>query len=188
MVTMQCDLEPLSLMDRNQGRLLRGGNASAGREEAASQTAISSGRRSKGGQGMRALVVDDDVTTRRLHRRVLNIFQIRNVMADDGLEGVAMVMQAADTGDPFDLIVTDLQMPIVDGWGLAATVRGQGFSGTIIAVSGCADSDAEQRCLAGGFDAYLPKPVSVHELMATINRSVALRDYRSDDRTFAIAV
>ena len=98
---MQCDLEPLSLMDRNQGRLLRGGNASAGREEAASQTAISSGRRSKGGQGMRALVVDDDVTTRRLHRRVLSIFQIRNVTADDGLEAVAMVMQAADAGDPF---------------------------------------------------------------------------------------
>jgi CheY-like chemotaxis protein len=188
MVIMQSNLESMNLMDRSQGSLFRGGTGSAGCEGNSSESATASARRIRTGVGMRALVVDDDATTRRLHSRLLSIFHIRNAAADDGLEAVAMAMEAADAGDPFDLIIMDLNMPVVDGWGAAATLRAHGFAGTMIAVSGCADSDVEQRCAASGFDAYLPKPATVQALMATIDRSTGTRSTRSNKEPRAIAV
>jgi CheY-like chemotaxis protein len=165
-IIMQSDLVSESRTDRNYGSSLD----------------------IKAGFGLRALVVDDDAMTRRLHGRLLNIFKIRNVTASDGLEAVAGVMRAVDEGDPFDLIVMDLEMPVVDGWAAAVTLRAQGFKGAMIAISGCTNPGVRQRCIACGFDAYLSKPTTISELLATINQFSGLTNNRPNNDAFAAAV
>lgn len=172
---MQSNLEPKILMDRNRGSLLRGGTLSAGCDVAALESDFAPARRFKAGDRMRALVVDDDATTRRLHGRLLSLFKIRTATACDGLEAVAMTMAAADAGDPFDLILMDLQMPVVDGWGAAVTLREHGFAGVMIAISGCTDADVQERCIASGFNAYLAKPIGVSELMDAVRELPVLK-------------
>ena len=94
-----------------------------------------------------------------------------------------MVMAAADAGDPFDLILMDLDMPIVDGWGAAITLRANGFTGGMIAISGSSGIDIEQRCLTCGFDLYLLKPLDAQELIAAVGRFTRCNNTCSNDQS-----
>jgi signal transduction histidine kinase/DNA-binding response OmpR family regulator len=73
--------------------------------------------------GTRVLVVDDHATNRLLLRILLTEWQCRCVEAENGTEALRLLRAAQAAGEPFDLMVTDMQMPEINGVMLAETVR-----------------------------------------------------------------
>jgi CheY-like chemotaxis protein len=71
-----------------------------------------------------------------------------------------------------DAILLDLGLPGMDGYQVARRLRDEGFSDTIIAVSGYGEEQAVARSRQTGFDHHLVKPVNFDDLTALIGRSV----------------
>jgi CheY-like chemotaxis protein len=69
---------------------------------------------------------------------------------------------------PFDLILMDMQMPVMDGYSAVARLRQHGLTIPIVALTGNAMKGEEQKCLAAGCSAFLPKPVEIEALLACL--------------------
>ncbi len=82
----------------------------------------------------------------------------------------AELVQAAAAGQPFDLLVTDIQMPEMDGYTLARTLRERGSRLAIVALTAHAMATDEARCLASGCDAYATKPIDRQGLLEVCAR------------------
>jgi CheY-like chemotaxis protein len=115
--------------------------------------------------GLRILVVDDAPDNQMLISLLLSEFQVKIDCASDGLIACEKV-RAQD----FDLVLMDLQMPVMDGYAATQLLRGEGFDLPIIAVTAHAMSDIKAKCIEVGFTDYLPKPINFPELLSTINR------------------
>jgi CheY-like chemotaxis protein len=135
----------------------------------------------------RGLAVDDNGPLRAAYRRLLALCGLEAASADDGSEAVPMVRDADARGEPFDLILMDLDMPVMDGWAATETLRRGGFAGVIIAVSGTADADAPRRALRRGFDHFVAKPTTADELIGLINAYMAPARLPGDRAELAMA-
>ena len=128
--------------------------------------------------GPRALVVDDDALTRRVHRRLLTAWGFDVEVAEDGVDAIGAVLAAEWRYRPFDLVMTDIDMPIVDGWVAASMIRHNGYIGALIVVSGTTALDTPARCASCGVDHFVMKPTSVDELKSRVDDSMAKTDWR----------
>jgi signal transduction histidine kinase/CheY-like chemotaxis protein/HPt (histidine-containing phosphotransfer) domain-containing protein len=119
---------------------------------------------------LRVLVVDDNPVNRAVAAGMIE--QQRHVVtvAANGREAVA-----AARGQRFDLILMDLQMPELDGLAATARIReaesGLGRRTPIVAMTARAAADDRARCLAGGMDDYVAKPVTKEKLLSAIARA-----------------
>lgn len=115
--------------------------------------------------GAHALVVDDSAPLRRQARDVLRALGLGCDEARDG--AAAWRMLAAGT---YDLVVTDVNMPVLDGLKLIRLVRASPAHGhvPILVLSTEAAQGDRERALALGADAYLVKPVAPEELAAAV--------------------
>ena len=114
------------------------------------------------------LVIDDEDALRLIIRRILERAGHSVLDASDGREGVALT-QAQD----FDLIITDLLMPEMDGIETIREIRARGISIPILAMSGGGSSEASARLFLGaaaklGANAILAKPFRAAELLQSI--------------------
>lgn len=109
----------------------------------------------------RVLVVDDNQVNRLLVMRVLSQSGFVVAEADNGLEALKCF---ADEDD-FDLIVLDMQMPIMDGFEAAAELRTRGFTGPILALTANVMAEDRRRCLEAGCDEFLGKPIRARHLL-----------------------
>ena len=114
------------------------------------------------------LVVDDRRDMRYLAQHMLEEAGARVVLAADGREALERVETAAAVGSPFDIIVLDMQMPVLDGYAAAKALRDGGFDRPIIALTANAMKQDERRCLESGCDDYLSKPLSRATLVSTL--------------------
>jgi len=78
--------------------------------------------------------------------------------ASNGQEGVALI-ESAPTA--VDLVVTDIQMPVMNGHEVSRHLRTTGWRGPIIALTAFAAAEDEQRCREAGCTDYLTKPIDV---------------------------
>jgi PAS domain S-box-containing protein len=115
--------------------------------------------------GVEILVVDDSVDNQNLIEHILRKRGAKLEFADDGLEATRM---AAAT--KFDVILMDLQMPVMDGFAATEAVRKQGFRGPIIALTAHAMKDTHADCLRVGCTGFLSKPIDSQNLVKTIHR------------------
>jgi two-component system chemotaxis sensor kinase CheA len=118
----------------------------------------------------RILVVDDSITTRTLEASILQTAGYEVATAVDGEDGWRLLQ-----GQPFDLIVSDVEMPRMDGFALCRAVRGAPhLAGTPVVLVSALES-AEHRALGleAGADAYLPKSTfDQRDLLDTIQQLV----------------
>jgi len=121
--------------------------------------------------GCRVLLVEDNPINRRLAERVLAKLGCRVQIATNGEEAVEVA--AAET---FDLILMDVQMPVMDGYEATDRIREleqeRGARTPIVAVTANALERDEERCLAAGMDDYLAKPFGLKDLTTVVRRWV----------------
>ncbi|MFT5092123.1 MAG: signal transduction histidine kinase/DNA-binding NarL/FixJ family response regulator [Porticoccaceae bacterium] len=116
----------------------------------------------------RILVVDDGEINRKLVRLPLQKKGAYVEVANDGQAGV----EAALAGD-FDLVVMDMQMPIMDGYTATRELRKAGYTRPIIALTANAMRGDMEKCLEAGCTGYLSKPIDPGELVSVVNRTLA---------------
>lgn len=116
--------------------------------------------------GKKVLIIDDTADIRMLIGESLNIHGFTTVTADDGMTGI----QVAKEQHP-DLIICDINMPNLDGYGTLKALREDEETATIpfIFLSGATDKVNMRRGMELGADDYLTKPFTHKELMAAVN-------------------
>ncbi len=116
----------------------------------------------------RILVVDDRRDVRHISQHFLEKAGARVSTAEDGQQGIDAAIAARDLGGPFDLVVMDMQMPNVDGLNAVAKLRSEGIEVPIIALTADAMKGDREKCLNGGCDDYLAKPIDQAKLISMV--------------------
>lgn len=113
------------------------------------------------------LIADDYDDNRELLRLMLLPEGYRVREARDGRECVEQAL-----AHPPDLLLVDLSMPILDGWGVLTALRNDERTRALplVAVTAFASEEDRQRALAAGFDAYLSKPYRTRDLLDLVKR------------------
>lgn len=114
---------------------------------------------------LRILVAEDNIVNQRLASELLRRDGHSIVVVGDGNQAVA-----AASGQHFDLILMDVQMPVLDGLQATAQIRAAGNHVPIVAMTASAMNGDEARCLQFGMDGYLTKPINVAALRETLAR------------------
>ena len=91
-------------------------------------------------------------------------------IASDGREAVDMVEQSS--GDEFDLVFMDIQMPILNGHEAVRELRKMGFEMPIVALTAAAMKGEKKACIDAGCDDYLTKPIDSEVLINTARRLI----------------
>lgn len=115
--------------------------------------------------GTKVLVVDDSPDNQILITRFLRMAGAAVDVANNGREGLDKLGKG-----PFDVVIMDIQMPVMDGYEALAQLRGQGYRKPILALTAHALKEEQRRCLALGFDSHLSKPVNRHFLLEEVAR------------------
>ncbi len=123
-------------------------------------------------RGKRVLVAEDGVDVRELLRRVLEEAELEVTIVDDGQALIDAVARARDA--PFDLLLVDMQMPVLDGYRAVRRLRAEGFRGPILALTAHTDAADRQACLDAGADDHLKKPVGRRELVGRIAEALGV--------------
>ncbi len=116
----------------------------------------------------RVLVVEDNPINQKLITRMLDKLGLSYDVAENG----QVAVEAFDVL-PYDLVLMDCSMPVMDGFQATRAIRRLEPAGTrtpIIAVTANVMPGDRERCLASGMDDYLPKPITIDGLSATIDR------------------
>ncbi|QDV68486.1 Signal transduction histidine-protein kinase BarA [Rosistilla carotiformis] len=118
------------------------------------------------GPAMKILLVEDGIVNQKVALAMLRKLPHHVVIAEDGQEAVAAFQQ-----ESFDLVLMDVQMPVMDGLEATAAIRRIEQSPArvpIIAMTASAMKGDRERCLAAGMDDYLSKPIEAQLLYEVI--------------------
>jgi signal transduction histidine kinase/HPt (histidine-containing phosphotransfer) domain-containing protein len=130
-------------------------------------------------RGCRVLVVEDNQFNRKLIRLTFERAGAFVEMAENGQSGVEKAERAA-----FDVVLMDMQMPVMDGFTATTHFRQRGYAGPIIALTAHALPEEREKCLAAGCDAFVSKPIDLDHLK-TVVAEFASSTAGSGSRLFA---
>jgi PAS domain S-box-containing protein len=117
--------------------------------------------------GVRVLVVDDSPINREVAKRILELSGAHVELAEDGQQAIDCLRVRPDE---FDVVLMDVQMPVLDGLEATRRIRLEpGLTGlAVIALTAGALSSEHERARAAGMDDFIAKPFEVEALVATI--------------------
>ena len=127
-----------------------------------------SDNRQSANQSLKILIAEDNPINRELTQKMLEQIGFAAEIAETGLEAVK-----ASAEKNYDLILMDYQMPEMDGFEAATTIRQQRTGEhrpKIVALTANATTGERERCLDAGMDDYLCKPITKKDLAATIEK------------------
>jgi two-component system, sensor histidine kinase len=110
--------------------------------------------------GVKVLLVEDVQDNRTLLSRLLRSAGASVEVAEDGAEGVQKALSRS-----FDVVLMDLQMPVMDGFMATDELRKNGYLGLIIALTAHAMQEDRKKCLENGFDDHISKPIERQALL-----------------------
>lgn len=114
----------------------------------------------------RVLLVEDNAVNRELIQQQLEELGFAVEAAEDGAAALALWRN-----DTYLAVLTDINMPVMDGYALARELRQRGQSLPILAITATALASERERCLAAGIDDLLLKPLNLERLEAGLNRT-----------------
>ena len=119
---------------------------------------------------VRILVVEDMVVNQVIIATLLRDVGAQVEIADNGALGVQKVMQDMDNGLVFDVILMDMQMPVMDGYEATAFLRRHNYDRPIVAVTAHALTGDREKTLKAGCDDYIAKPVENRTLIEIVKK------------------
>jgi two-component system, sensor histidine kinase and response regulator len=124
-------------------------------------------RRPKALEGLRVLVVDDNETNRRILEEMLASWRMNPTAVSDAESAIAALRSAETRKERFDVVISDCQMPDVDGFMLARRLKQDRRLSTtpIVMLTSMGRAGDVARCRRIGVDAYLTKPVKHSDLL-----------------------
>jgi PAS domain S-box-containing protein len=124
----------------------------------------------------RILVADDNEANRQLISLRLRRAGAEVVMACDGQEALDLTREAFEQSRPFDAVVMDMQMPVVDGYEAVRELRARGFRQPIVAVTAYAMAEDREECLSLGCDDFISKPIEWDRFLTKLARLLAAKN------------
>jgi CheY-like chemotaxis protein/nitrogen-specific signal transduction histidine kinase len=121
----------------------------------------------------RILVVEDSPINQRLMTMVLNKVGAEVESAENGQIAFDLALAEQQVGTPFDIVLMDMQMPVMDGYKATHNLRSAGYKGPIIALTANAMIEDRQKCIDAGCDDYIGKPIDPKKMVALLNAWVA---------------
>ena len=94
-------------------------------------------------------------------------------LAENGQIALDLALTAQQVGNPFDVILMDMQMPVMDGYEATQNLREAGYKEPIIALTAHAMTEDRQKCIDAGCDDYITKPIDPKKLVGLIEPWVA---------------
>jgi len=129
----------------------------------------------------RVLLAEDIPEMARLTQRILENTGLRLDWAEDGLVAHERAMASKAAGEPYDLILMDIRMPIMDGYEATRRLRADGWEGPIIALTAHSMRGDREKCLEAGCDDYLSKPVSQAAFFGVLERYLGRTDRATEE-------
>lgn len=116
--------------------------------------------------GLRFLVVDDDSAGLDMIKMLLTREGATVLQAKNGASGLEITRSEKP-----DIVITDLSMPVMNGWDMIAELKGDPETASIpvIALTAHAMTDQRQRAIDAGCDDYLTKPINPYGFIASLN-------------------
>ncbi|MEX0652810.1 MAG: CHASE3 domain-containing protein [Phycisphaeraceae bacterium] len=130
----------------------------------------------------RILLVDDGVDNRQLLSVYLRQAGASVALAEDGQAGCEKALAAMADDKPYDLVLMDMQMPVLDGYGATARLRAKGYTGPIIALTAHAMAEDRIKCLQSGCTDYLTKPIRRVQLLQALAEHLGLDEVDASER------
>jgi two-component system, sensor histidine kinase and response regulator len=135
--------------------------------------------------GLPVLIVDDNEVNRRIFHEVLTRWEMKPFTVDSGPAALAALADASRRGDPFVLVLLDANMPVMDGFAVAAQMLTHPeFGGaTIMMLTSSGQFGDSTRCRELGIHAYLTKPIRQSDLFDAIRQTLRPPAPRDADLT-----
>jgi CheY-like chemotaxis protein len=122
------------------------------------------------GKTARILVADDSPDLQQVLALHLRRADVEVVLADDGNEARELALAAEAAGHPFDVVLIDVDMPVMSGDVAVEHLRHAGYTLPIVALTAHALDHERVRCLAAGCDEFATKPIPREALLALVER------------------
>lgn len=135
-------------------------------------------------QPCRILLAEDAPDNQRLLGFMLTRAGATLEMADNGQMAYEKAIAAWQAGQTFDLVLMDMQMPILDGYQATRRLRDSGYQAPVVALTAHARNDECARCLAAGCDGYATKPITRARLVAVVAQYAAQRGKAPSEPAF----
>jgi CheY-like chemotaxis protein/HPt (histidine-containing phosphotransfer) domain-containing protein len=116
------------------------------------------------------LVAEDGLDNQVLITMLLRGYGLTVAVVSDGQAAIKRTLDAWRYGTPFDLVLMDMQMPVVDGYLATSELRKAGYFKPVIALTAHAMAGERERCLECGCDDYVRKPIDRAELLTALAR------------------
>ena len=129
-------------------------------------------------RGVKVLIVDDNKTNRRILEGMLKRWEMQSTSVAGGEEALEQLSAAWEAREPFGLILMDMHMPEMDGFGLVERIRERPelSTATIMMLTSAGHRGDGERCKELGVSAYLLKPIRQSELREAIARVLGARE------------
>ena len=122
------------------------------------------------------LLAEDGPDNQRLIVALLRSAGAEVTVAVNGQIAVQLAVDALAQDRPYDVILMDMHMPVLDGYEATRRLRDQGYRGPIIALTACAMAADRRKCLDAGCDNYASKPIQRAELIQLIAQYARQRE------------